>query len=52
MDRAAIFFNGAEPFEQIGNTHSTEGFMWNLMKFAQTVSEKKTFKITQFCTCI
>ena len=33
-----------ELFEQIGNTLSTEGPMWNLVKIAQGVSEKKTFK--------
>ena len=31
-------------FEQIGNTVSTKGPMWNLVKIAQAVSEKKTFK--------
>ena len=36
--------HGMEPFEQIGNTHSTEGPMCNLMKIAQAVPEKKTFK--------
>ena len=45
MDIAAILFNGAEPFEQIDNILSTESPMWNLVKIAQTVSEKKTFKI-------
>ena len=44
MGMAAILFNGAEPFEQIGNTPSTEGPMWNLVKIAQVVSEKKTLK--------
>ena len=43
MDMAAILFNGTEPFEQIGNTLSTEGPMYNLVKIAQAVSEK-TFK--------
>ena len=52
MDMAAIFFNDVEPFEQIGNTHSTENPMWNLVKIAWAVSEKKTFKIAQFYTCI
>ena len=33
-----------EPFEQIGNTLLTEGPMWNLVKIAQMVSEKQTFK--------
>ena len=40
---AAILSNGAELFEQIGNALSTEGPMWNLVKSAQTISEK-TFK--------
>ena len=40
----AILFNGAEPFEKIGKTLSTEGFIWNLVKIAQVVSEKKTLK--------
>ena len=44
MDMAAILFNGAEPYEQIGNTLLTEGPMWNLVKITQAVSEKKTFK--------
>ena len=44
MDMVAILFNGTEPFEQIGNTLSTGGPMWNLMKIAQAVSVKKTFK--------
>ena len=43
MDMAAILFDSAEPFEQIGNTVSTEGPMSNLMKIAQVVSGKKTF---------
>ena len=34
-----ILFNGAEPFEQIDNTPSTEGSMWNLMKNGHAVSE-------------
>ena len=44
MGMVAILFNGGEPFEQIGNTLSTEGPMSNLVKIAQAVSEKKTFK--------
>ena len=40
----AILFHGAEPFEQIFNTPSMEGPMWNLVKTGQAVSEKKTFK--------
>ena len=43
MGMVAILFNGAEPFEQIGKTRST-GPKWNLVKTAQVVSEKKTFK--------
>ena len=39
----AMTANGAKPFDQIGNTLSTEGPMWNLVKTAQAVSEK-TFK--------
>ena len=44
MDMAASFFNGAEPFEQIVNTLSTEGSIRSLVKIARAVSEKKTFK--------
>ena len=43
MGTVAILFDGAEPFEQIGNTLLT-GPIWNLVKIAQTLSEKKTFK--------
>ena len=43
MGIEAILFNGTEPFEQIGNSLSTEGPMWNLVKIAQAVSEM-TFK--------
>ena len=43
MGMAAIFFNNAEPFEQIDNTSSTESPMRNLVKIGQAVSEK-TFK--------
>ena len=39
MGMAAIFFNGAERFEQIVNIPSTEGPVWNL-KMGQAVSEK------------
>ena len=39
----AILFNGPEPFEQIGNTLLTDDPMWNLVKIAQAVSEKKTY---------
>ena len=41
---AASLFNGAESFEQIVNTLSTEDLMRNLVKIARAVSEKKTFK--------
>ena len=34
MGMAAILFDGAEPFEQIGNTLLIEGPMWNLVKIA------------------
>ena len=44
MGFAAILFNWVEPLKQIGNTLLTEGPMWNLVKIAQIVSEKKTFK--------
>ena len=44
MGMAAIVFNGAEPFEQTVKTLSTEGPMWNLVKIAQSVSEKEMFK--------
>ena len=44
MNMATILFNDAEPFEQIGNILLTEGPMWNLVKIAQAVSEKKPFK--------
>ena len=52
MDMAAILFNCAEPFEQIGNTLSTEGPIWNLVKIAQAVLEKKLLKNYNFFTCI
>ena len=35
MGMTAILFNGVEPFEQIVNTLSTEGPMWNLVEIAQ-----------------
>ena len=41
MDMATILFSGAEPFEKIVNTLSTDGLVWNLVKVAQLVSEKK-----------
>ena len=49
---AAILLNGAEPFEQIVNTLSKESPVWNLVKIAQTVSEKKTFKTKMAATNI
>ena len=39
-----MLFYGAEPFEQIGNTLSTEGPLWNLVKTDQAVSEKRAFR--------
>ena len=49
MGMVAILFNFVEPFEQIGNTLLTEGPLWNLVKIAKAVSEKRTLKIfTQF----
>ena len=44
MGMATVLFNSAEPFEQIDNTPSTEGPMWNLVEIGQAVSEKKIFK--------
>ena len=41
MGMAAILFNGTEPFEQIVNTLSTEGPIWNLVKIAQAVARMK-----------
>ena len=43
MGMAAILKFGAEPVEQIINTLTTEGPMWNLVEIAQAVSAK-TFK--------
>ena len=43
MGMAAILFDGAEPFEQTGKLHLTEGLMWNMVQIAQAFSEK-TFK--------
>ena len=37
MHMAAILFSGTEPFEQIGNTVSTYGPTWNLVKIAEAV---------------
>ena len=39
MEMAVIFFNGAEPFEQIINTPSTKGPICNLVKTGQAISE-------------
>ena len=44
MGMAAILFDGAEPFEEVGNIILIEGRMWNLVEIPQAVSEKKTFK--------
>ena len=41
---AVILFNDAELFEQIDNTPSTEGPVWNLVKNGQALSEKNTFE--------
>ena len=40
MGMATILLSGAKPFEQIVNTISTEGPLWNLVKIAQAISEK------------
>ena len=44
MGMAAILFTGAEPFAKIINNLSTESPILNLVKIAQAISEKKTFK--------
>ena len=44
MDMVAILFKSAEPCEQIAKNLSTEGPMLNLVKSAQVVPEKRTFK--------
>ena len=41
MDMAAILINGAEPFEQIGNTLTTEGPMWNLVKLLKRFQRRR-----------
>ena len=41
MDIATIMFNGAEPFEQVVNALLTESPLWNMVKMAQSVSEKE-----------
>ena len=40
MGMAAILYNCAELYEQIGNNLLTEGPMGNLVKISQTISEK------------
>ena len=40
MGMAAILFDGAEPFEQIGNTLLTKGPMWNLVRITEGVPEE------------
>ena len=40
LGMAAVLFNVAEPFEQIGHILSTEGPVWNLVKIGQVISEK------------
>ena len=52
MGMAAILLNDAEPFEHTVKILSTEGPMWNLVKFTQAVSEKRTFKISHLYTCL
>ena len=55
MGMVAILFNSAEPTEQTGTTHLTEGSMRNLVKIAKAISEKKILKQKnkkQFYTCI
>ena len=52
MGMAAILYNCTEPVEQIGSTLLTEGSMCNLVKIAQMVSEKKTFKNYTIYMCI
>ena len=44
MDMAAILFSCAEPNKTIGNTLLDRRPMRNLVKIAQAVLEKKTFK--------
>ena len=41
MGMADIWFNDAEPFEQIDNTPSIEGPVWYLVKIGPAVLEKK-----------
>ena len=44
MGMVAILVNGTDPFEQIVNNLLTKGPMWNLVKVAQAILEKKTLK--------
>ena len=44
MGKANILFNGTEPFEEVVNTFSLEGPMWNLLKIAQAILETKIFR--------
>ena len=51
MDMVAILINGAEPFEEIGNTLLTADpceIWWKLIKQFQ----RRYLKFTQFYTCI
>ena len=52
MGMAAILSSGAEAFEQILNTLSIEGSMWNLMKLLKQFQRRRHFKIIQFNTCL
>ena len=45
MGMTAIFFNSAEPFEQIVNTPLTEGPMWNLVKIGHAGSNKMFYVV-------
>ena len=51
MGMAAVLFNGAEPFEKIVSYLSTEGIMWNLVKIAHAVSQKKFKNYTILYMC-
>ena len=48
MGIAAILFNGVELFEQIVNILSTDDPMWNLVKIAHEILDKKALKITMY----
>ena len=52
MGMATVFLNDARPFKQIVNIFSTKGSMWNMVKIAQGVSEKKNVNSPWFYTCI